>query len=297
MRLKFGETEIRISGTILIMPVLMLIAGLFGEYAVIFLSMLLHELSHIAAARLYGIKTDLFSASAIGFSAAIQIGSCSKKELIFIYSAGPAFNLLVYFAALILDNILLGDQSPIGLVSTSNLLLGLFNLLPVLPLDGGRLMLELLSGAIGAKAAGRTIRRLAWLISAVMILLGLYQMYRTTFNISLVIIGVYIMIAIKTSGLESAVMSIREIIYRRSRLIKRGIYPARDLVAMKDTLLREALRCMDFDRFHIVYVLDDELHMIGTYTENEIIDALTAHNDEITFGQLIEVAGSRCAKT
>lgn len=281
----------------MIMPVLMLIAGLFGEYTVIFFSMLLHELSHIAAARLCGIKTDVFSASVMGFSAAIQIESCSKKELLFIYSAGPLLNLLAYFAALMLGKTLSGDQSFIRLLSTSNLLLGLFNLLPVLPLDGGRLMFELLSGAMGAKAAGRAIRKFAWLACAAMILFGLYQIYRTTFNVSLVIIGSYIMIVLKTSRLESALMGIREIIYRRSRLIKRGIYPARDLVVMRDTLLRDALKSMDFDRFHIVYVLDDDLHMIATYTENEIIDALAVHNDEINFGQLVDRTEPRCAKT
>ncbi len=296
MKLNIGETEIRISSTIMIMPVLMLIAGLFAEYTVIFFSMLLHELSHIAAACLCGIKTDVFSVSVMGFSAAIQIGSCSRKGLLFIYSAGPVFNLLVYFVALILEQMLPGDHYIIKLFSVPNLLLGLFNLLPVLPLDGGKLMLELLSGAIGAKAAGRTVRRLAWSISSSMILVGFYQICRTTFNASLIIIGLYIMIALKASRLESGLMSIREIIYRRSRLIRRGIYPARDLVAMKDTLLREALKCMDFDRFHIVYVLDDDLHMIGTYTENEIIDALTVHSDEITFGQLVERTEPRRAK-
>lgn len=87
-------------------------------------------------------------------------------------------------------------------------------------------------------------------------------------------------------------MGIREIIYRRSKLVRRGIYAARDLVVMRDTLLRESLKSMDFDRFHIVYVLDDDLHIIGTYTENEIMDALAEHDDDITFGQLIEAGKS-----
>lgn len=45
---------------------------------------------------------------------------------------------------------------------------------------------------------------------------------------------------------------------------------------------------MDFDRFHIIYVLDDELNIIGMFTEKEIIDALTGSNDDMTFEHLIK---------
>lgn len=289
MKLVLGETEIRISASILIMPVLMLIAGLFSEYTVIFLSMLLHELSHIAAAAMCGIKTDVFSVSVLGFSAVVQMSSCSRKELLFIYSAGPALNLLFFLGALAFDHILPGEQAYIRLFSMSNLFMGLFNMLPVLPLDGGRLIFELLSGGIGSNAAARAVRMLAWFVSSLLIAAGVYQLLITTFNASLVIIGLYTMIALRTARWESALMGIREIIYRRSRLVRRGIYPARDLVAMRDTMLREAIKSMDFDRFHIVYVLDDDLHIIGTYTENEIMDVLAEQNDELTFGQLVDL--------
>ncbi len=289
MKLNFTGTEIRISATVLIMPALMLIAGLFREYTVILFSMLLHESGHIAAAGICGIRTDALNVSVLGFSAEIPISSCSKKELIFIYSAGPSLNLIIFIAVSMLGYILPCAQGYLELVSVSNLFMGLFNLLPVIPLDGGRLIYELLSGGIGSRAAGRTVRLLAWIISSLMIAAGVYQLLITTFNISLVVIGLYIMIAMRTARLESALMSIREIIYRRSRLVRRGIYPARDLVAMRDTLLRESLKSMDFDRFHIVYVLDDDLHIVGTYTENEIMDVLTEHNEELTFGQLVDM--------
>ena len=288
MRLKPAGTEIRISATVLIMPALMLIAGFFSEYTVIFFSMLLHEAGHIAAAGICGIKTDAVSVSVLGFSAKIPISRCGKKELIFIYSAGPALNLLIFLAAFILEHMLAGEREYLTLLSVSNLLMGLFNLLPVIPLDGGRLMYELLSGGIGSNAAGRAVRLLAWAVSSLMIGAGVYQLFITTYNASLIIIGLYIIITLRTARLESALMGIREIIYRRSRLVRRGIYPARDLVVMRDTLLRESIKNMDFDRFHIIYVLDDDLHIIGTYTENEIMDGLAQYNEEMTFGQFVD---------
>lgn len=289
MKLIFGEIEIRIRASVLIMPVLALVAGFFIEYIVVFISMLLHEISHIAAAVIWGIKTDVFSVSMLGFSAAIRVRDCNWRKQLFIYFAGPALNLLVFLVAMTLEHILLSDHEYIILLSVTNLFMGMFNLLPVLPLDGGRIVFVLLSEGMGTNAAGKIVRRLALLFASLIILAGVYQLCITFFNVSLIIIGIYIIIALNAGRLESGMMSIREIIYRRSRLIKRGIYPARDLVAMKDTLLAEALKNMDFDRFHIIHVLDDDLHVIGSYTENDIIGALGEGSNDLTFGQLADL--------
>jgi stage IV sporulation protein FB len=287
VRLAIGETEIRVNITALAMPVFMLIAGLAAEYAAVFFSMLLHELSHISAARICGIKVGTISVTILGFSTVIPDDRCSKAERSLIYLAGPAFNLLLFTATLLLGRMVPGDQEFLRLLSASNLFLAFINLLPALPLDGGRLMLVLLAGKIGMLAAGRTMRWLAWAISAFIIITGVYQLYASSYNASLIIIGLYIMMITMTGKVESALMNIRQIIYRKSRLLKKGIYPARDLVAMKNTRLSDTLKSLDFDRFHIIHVLDDSLNIIGVFTENQIMDALISGNDDMTFECLI----------
>ena len=82
-------------------------------------------------------------------------------------------------------------------------------------------------------------------------------------------------------------MNMRQILYRRSRLLRKGIYPARDLVVMKTARLGDTLKNMDFDRFHIIYVLDDSLRIAGVFTESEIIDALAGAPEDMTFEGLI----------
>lgn len=292
MRLNIGETEVRINITSVIMPVFMLIAGLMEEYAAAFLSMLAHELSHLAAASICGAKAGIINISVLGFSAVIRDGNCSRKEQILIYSSGPVFNLLVFAAAALADHLIRGDQKVLRLLSASNLFLALFNLLPVLPLDGGRLILGLLAEDMGIMAAGRLLRKLAWFISVPAGLLGIYQFCISSFNISLMVTALYIMIISMTGRLESALMNIRQLVYRKSRLMKKGMYPARDIVVLKRAKLSESLKSMDFDRFHIIYVLDDNLRIIGLFTENEIIDVLTGSSDDLTFGQLVELRRS-----
>ena len=59
-------------------------------------------------------------------------------------------------------------------------------------------------------------------------------------------------------------MNVKNVVYRHSRLMRKGIYAARDIVVLKSVHLSEVLKHMDFDRFHIVYVLDDELKIADT---------------------------------
>ncbi|MEO3473724.1 site-2 protease family protein [Roseomonas sp. CAU 1739] len=76
--------------------------------------------------------------------------------MVLVAAAGPAANALIAFAAALLAHAVMAGQDALGpdatryllrfagLLIISNLVLGLFNLLPLPPLDGGRIMVGLL---------------------------------------------------------------------------------------------------------------------------------------------------------
>lgn len=297
MRIRAGETEIHISIFIFVVPPLLLIAGGFKEYTAAFFSIALHEIGHMAVARFYGYKPASVRLTPVGFSLSINDRNCSRVNSIIIYSTGPAVNLLLFGAASLAAFVFPAFKGYMSLLSATNLYLALFNMIPAFPLDGGRIILEVLVESMGLLAAGRLIRRLSLILAFVLLLIGTYQLYMSAFNFSLVIIGLYIIILLKTGRMESALMNIRQIIYRRSRLMKKGIYPARDLVVIKSTQLSETLKNMDFDRFHFVYVLDDDdLRLLQVFTETEIMDAMIRGGDNMTFELLLESLDNQPAK-
>lgn len=109
---------------------------------VIFLfSILIHELSHILIGLIFGYKLKNFRF--IPFGAVIEFKELkkSKSEILknlLIYFSGPLSNFIICYFAYITNYQISKD------ILYTNLILGIFNLLPLTPLDGGKILKELL---------------------------------------------------------------------------------------------------------------------------------------------------------
>lgn len=107
----------------------------------VFISILIHELSHAYVAdrlgwMVSGIKIDLFTGSA-----AVDT-NIHERDSIPVVAAGPLSNL-----ALAIVSIFIGVFFPYNFMATMvvvNILLFLFNILPIYPMDGGRILRDTL---------------------------------------------------------------------------------------------------------------------------------------------------------
>jgi Zn-dependent protease len=117
------------------------VAGL--AFAVILYgSVLLHEAAHAAVARHYGYPVSSITLHFLGGATAIEGEARRPREEFWIAVVGPLASLVVGGAALALH-----PFSPDGLIlmgveglAGANLLVGILNLVPGLPLDGGRVL-------------------------------------------------------------------------------------------------------------------------------------------------------------
>lgn len=101
--------------------------------------LLIHELGHYLAMRAYKYKDlAIFFVPLVGAFASGSKDNISQKQGVIILLAGPLpgviIGLIIYYFGLLDQNMFL-----LG-IANSFLLLNLFNLLPVMPLDGGRLL-------------------------------------------------------------------------------------------------------------------------------------------------------------
>ena len=108
-----------------------------------------HELGHVAAALACGGRAERLSLTAVGaelsfsYRAPLSYGRDS-----FVALAGPAANLLLGGLFFVLD---------LQLPAILSLGIGAFNLLPILPLDGGRVLYGLLAEKLDPDWADRLL--------------------------------------------------------------------------------------------------------------------------------------------
>lgn len=288
MTIDINSIKIQISAFFLPAIAMAAVTGFLPHFIIVFISIFLHESGHIAIALKNGCRLVFIRLLPIGINAELDTKNCTASALIAIYAGGPATNLLlsasVYFLYL---------ASPIRneffyFFTISNICLAAFNLIPVFPLDGGRLLQEILKVKSGLFSSVKYIRCLTILLSIAFILIGLYQLLSGNMQISLFFIGIYLLFFSKTEKMEASLMNIRQILLRKSKLIKKGIYPSRGIVVMETIRLSETIRHMDYDRFHLIYILDVNLKLLKTVTENEIMEALIKYSGDMTFQELLK---------
>jgi Zn-dependent protease len=118
------------------------------SFVVIFVSVLIHELAHSYVAKRLGCGVSQIYLSLLNGAADIDTSKSSHKEIIYIVLAGPLSNLILYLIMLPFGSI---DNALIDEMIRINLILFIFNLLPIYPLDGGRISKAIFSLVLGNK--------------------------------------------------------------------------------------------------------------------------------------------------
>ena len=145
--------EVNLSFLLLLVAVLLGYGGFGGGIGglvvigLVFGSVLLHELGHALVARRYGVHVSGIELSFFGGAAKMVQMPRSANHEIAIAAAGPAVSLVLAGAGLGLGAVLHGSLVGWFLVTVGwiNLVLAGFNLIPALPMDGGRILRALLT--------------------------------------------------------------------------------------------------------------------------------------------------------
>ena len=148
----------------------------------LFASVLLHELAHSYLAKRYGINIDSITLLLFGGVASMEIPQKPGQEAKIAF-AGPLTSLIIGFICLfIYRNIIYSNpalsQNPVYLIiwiiGSMNLLLGIFNLLPAFPMDGGRILRSLFARKMSYVKATHSAASIGKFIAILMAIYGIY---------------------------------------------------------------------------------------------------------------------------
>mgnify|MGYP002342084140 CR=1 FL=1 len=128
--------KIKVDLKIFLIIILYILTKNIKVFAISFIFILLHELGHAITGIILGLKIKKININVFGLS--IEFENYGKERLnnkIIIDMAGPAINIITFIIAVIFKN----EE-----IAYINILLAIINLLPIYPLDGGRIVKNLL---------------------------------------------------------------------------------------------------------------------------------------------------------
>lgn len=156
----------------------LLLYGLLGGGAsvlvalLVFASVIVHEFGHSLVALRKGIRISGIELHFFGGVAKMQDMPRTPRDELLIAAAGPATSLLLGAGAAALYGLV--PSAIVLLLAQINFTLGIFNLLPALPMDGGRILRALLQTKLGALKATRIAALIARGLAVAMGVLGLF---------------------------------------------------------------------------------------------------------------------------
>lgn len=151
-------------------------AASLGFALTLALSVLLHELAHAWTGRAFGWPTGRIVLSLLGGHTHFGDVRTTPLASAAVSLAGPAVNLVLGLAGWAL--LRTADPAPslgwvlLDLTTWANLIVGLFNVLPGLPLDGGRVVESVVWALTGREHRGTVVAAWAGRVLAVLLLVG-----------------------------------------------------------------------------------------------------------------------------
>jgi stage IV sporulation protein FB len=253
-----------------------LLTGNFIELITLFAIVFIHECGHAAAAALLGCRVLSIQMLPFGGVAVIEdAGNITARREIIIALAGPFQNMLMVGVVFLLKYGDLGDPLFLDYIIQGNLLIALFNLLPVLPLDGGKIVQALVSLAAPYYTTLMWTYRISILCSAGVILVAVGRWFTGDYGLPLniLLIGIFLFYSNVTDYRNIPYRFIRFLMNRDSAFNRHAATGslAQPIISFPAKPLETILRLLKRERYHMIYVMNRQGRIMAVLPEQRII--------------------------
>ncbi|GAA0137897.1 stage IV sporulation intramembrane metalloprotease SpoIVFB [Paenibacillus sp. YSY-4.3] len=276
--IRWGGIAISFHPLFVLVMLASVITGHFLELLTLFVIVFIHEWGHVAAAKCFGVHVLSVQLLPFGGVAVMEdTAYLDARREIMIALAGPLQNGLLIGCAWLLHAGGLWDGPYYEYFVQGNVLIALFNLLPILPLDGGKIFQSLCSIILPYHSALVWSLRISLLFSFLLTGYALLPLFLqgSMVQLNLLLIGLFL--------LYSNYVDYRNIPYRFMRfLMNRGRSFSRHLlhgslaqpiVADKVQPLDHVLRLFKREKYHFIYVMNRQGRIIAVVPEQRVISS------------------------
>ncbi|WP_025027403.1 M50 family metallopeptidase [Caldalkalibacillus mannanilyticus] len=254
---------------------LALLHGFIYDVMLLFIIVIIHELGHACTAKAYGWRVRKIQLLPFGGVAEVdEHGNRSTKEEMLVIVAGPLMNLIMIFFGLICLFSGLWQESFAMQFIEYNMIIFLFNLLPILPLDGGKLVQIMLCTLFPFRKAIRhslLVSGVCFFMYLVIIIL-FYPLY-----FYLWIVAIFLFISHILELKQSHFQFMRFILERYSKNQNHDLEVV-SIVAYPTEALHDLIVRMYRNKYHYFCIVDEKGNISYVISEQELLDQYFAEN-------------------
>ncbi len=280
--------KIRVHWSLIVFLALFGLVGMLIEMVIIFLLVVFHELAHLIIARGYNYTVSEVTLYPFGGKAVIEElieTDPGPEERIAL--AGPLFNILLALLGIIVYQGELISYENAEFFIRANLILAFFNLLPALPLDGGRILRARLANRIGFRDATEKACLMGKIIALMIIGLGLLGLYWQFLNLSIFIVALFLYFAAANEKKKSVYIYYSYLTKKKRKLKQMGAVNCEELLAFEDVEIKHITRLFQPNKYHLVTVMDKNWDIKGRIGEKEILDVLLSRGAQTRISNLL----------
>jgi len=237
------------------------LTGYFIELTTLFVIVLVHELGHLFMAHEVGWKVK--AVRLLPFGGVVEVeeaGGSSARDELLVAIAGPLQNLWMILFAKGFAELGWWSHEWSAYFVEANLWIALFNLLPVLPLDGGKIVQALLSYRFSYYSTLIWSIRISICISAIIVLYSLTPLLFEFHSINLneLMIGLFLLLSNISAYRHIPFLFYRFILHRASRVeqLEKKRARAYPILVSSTFKLYEALKSYQREKLNMLCIVD-----------------------------------------
>lgn len=259
-----------------VLPVFLcsIIGGYSDIFSLAYITALLHEMAHVLSARLLKVSVSEVRIYPFGVNAKLSSNyiRSSEKEFIIAF-AGPLMNIILFWCSIMFKNVLGAELSVY--CADLNLAMCAINLVPSLPLDGGRMLKSIITSRYGIIRSYNFMLKLSKIIIIILISVSVIFFFVSDFNFSLILISAFLLQNLCAEQQNVSIITLKEILSNRTKLSDAQEYPSKSICVSYDSPARTILKHLSYDYYYIIHITDSDSKIIKTVTETEVLSTLT----------------------
>lgn len=271
---KFGGIRFKINWLFLVIILLFALVGDLARALTAFTVVFLHELGHVLTAVRYKLRVKEIEMLPFGgvavFEDFLEINPIIERR---VALAGPAVNFVLALGAVLFTRYgVLTPETALFFISL-NLQIGLFNLIPALPLDGGRVLRATLMKSSGYREATHQTLQLTRVVAVLAGVWAFLSWLLGKANPLSMLAAFFVYFAALKEEEQSFFVLLNYLTRKKSLLAHDELIPNQDYLVLGDTLVMNALKVINPRTFVHFLIYDRDYHILGKLTEIEVMDA------------------------